>query len=124
MLIMNYKKRFGQEGEAAVAKYLEESEYDILARNFSINHKIGEIDIIAKKDRLIIFVEVKTRAKDYVALVSEMVSPVKQKKIIVMAKLFLQKEKIDSENYILRFDIALVIKNKISYFDNAFVPLE
>ena len=49
MLIMNYKKRFGQEGEAAVAKYLEESEYDILARNFSINHKIGEIDIIAKK---------------------------------------------------------------------------
>ena len=41
-----------------------------------------------------------------------------------MAKLFLQKEKIDSENYILRFDIALVIKNKISYFDNAFVPLE
>lgn len=124
MLIMNYKKRFGQEGEAAVAKYLEESEYDILARNFSINHKIGEIDIIAKKDRLIIFVEVKTRAKDNVALVSEMVSPVKQKKIIVMAKLFLQKEKIDSENYILRFDIALVIKNKISYFDNAFVPLE
>lgn len=124
MLIMNYKKRFGQEGEAAVAKYLEESEYDILARNFSINHKIGEIDIIAKKDRLIIFVEVKTRAKDDVALVSEMVSPVKQKKIIVMAKLFLQKEKIDSENYILRFDIALVIKNKISYFDNAFVPLE
>ncbi len=121
---MNYKKRFGQEGEAAVAKYLEESEYDILARNFSINHKIGEIDIIAKKDRLIIFVEVKTRAKDDVALVSEMVSPVKQKKIIVMAKLFLQKEKIDSENYILRFDIALVIKNKISYFDNAFVPLE
>lgn len=124
MLIMNYKKRFGQEGEAAVAKYLEEREYDILARNFSINHKIGEIDIIAKKDRLIIFVEVKTRAKDDVVLVSEMVSPVKQKKIIVMAKLFLQKEKIDSENYILRFDIALVIKNKISYFDNAFVPLE
>ena len=29
----------------------------------------------------------------------------------------LQKEKIDSENYILRFDIALVIKYKISYFE-------
>ncbi len=124
MLIMNYKKRFGQEGEAAVVQYLAEREYEILAKNFSINHKIGEIDIIAKKDRLIIFVEVKTRARDDAVLVSEMVSRIKQKKIIVMAKLFLQKEKIDSENYILRFDIALVIKNKISYFDNAFVPLE
>jgi putative endonuclease len=121
---MNYKKRFGQEGETAVTKYLEEREYEILAKNFSINHKIGEIDIIAKKDSLIIFVEVKTRAKDDTVLVCEMVSRIKQKKIILMAKFFLQKEKIDIEKYILRFDIAIVIKNKINYFDNAFTSSE
>ncbi len=124
MLIMNYKKRFGQEGEAAVVQYLAEREYEILAKNFSINHKIGEIDIIAKKDRLIIFVEVKTRARDDAVLVSEMVSRIKQKKIIVMAKFFLEKEKIDIEKYVLRFDIAVVIRNKINYFDNAFTASE
>lgn len=121
---MNYKKRFGQEGEAAVVEYLAEREYEILAKNFSINHKIGEVDIIAKKDRLIIFVEVKTRARDDAVLVSEMVSRIKQKKIIVMAKFFLQKEKIDIEKYVLRFDIAVVMRNKINYFDNAFTPSE
>lgn len=124
MLIMNYKKRFGQEGETAVVQYLAEKKYEILAKNFSINHKIGEIDIIAKKDKLIIFVEVKTRARDDAVLVSEMVSPIKQKKIILMAKFFLQKEKIDIEKYVLRFDIAVVIRNKINYFDNAFTPSE
>lgn len=49
----------GIEGENLATKYLINSEYKIIKRNFSC--KQGEIDIIAQKDDEIIFVEVKTR---------------------------------------------------------------
>jgi putative endonuclease len=119
---MSYKKKFGYEGEEAVAFYLIEMGYSILAKNFSVDQRLGEVDIIAQKRELIIFVEVKTRKQKSIALVSEMVSVAKQKKIIMMAKLFLQKQNIMIDEHVLRFDIATIIDEKMTYFENAFAP--
>lgn len=49
----------GNLGEDAVAAYLEKNGYEILERNYTVRG--GEIDIIAKKDDRLVFVEVKTR---------------------------------------------------------------
>jgi putative endonuclease len=58
--------RIGIFGEKVACVYLERKSYKILAKNYSKNWaqgpSKGEIDIVAKKDGMIIFIEVKTTA--------------------------------------------------------------
>ena len=53
------KRRKGDKGEEVAFLYLKNNGYKILDRNYE--NRFGEIDIIAKKGKEIIFVEVKTR---------------------------------------------------------------
>lgn len=68
--MQNLNKEIGRFGEDTASKYLEESGYTILDRNFKC--KSGEIDIIARDGNYIVFVEVKTRSGSFMEL------PVKQ----------------------------------------------
>jgi putative endonuclease len=113
-------KIFGDEGEEYVANYLKCNGYSILERQFTINQKIGEIDIIAKKNNIIIFIEVKTRKTNHQVIISQLVSRKKQNAIIKMAFYFLQKNKILISDFIIRFDIAYLVENKLQYYENAF----
>lgn len=110
----------GKLGEELTAYYLEKSGYEILRRNFRI--KGGEIDIIAKKDGVIAFVEVKTR--DVSALESGVQAVDTKKKSLVIRA---------SQEYSCRyphdcqprFDISDVTVNngkivKFTYLDNAY----
>lgn len=113
-------KIFGNFGEETIANHLSNKGYTILEKQFTINHKIGEIDIIAKKDNIIIFCEVKTRKKYYNISVNELISKKKQNKIIKMAFHYLQKKNILLSEYIIRFDIAFLLNNELNYYENAF----
>ena len=53
------KRAAGADKEQLAARYLVDNGYTVLERNF--RNKTGEIDIIAKKDNYIVFVEVKYR---------------------------------------------------------------
>lgn len=53
------KKEFGYKGEESAASFLCGKGFNIIDRNVKLGH--SEIDIIAKNDKNIIFVEVKTR---------------------------------------------------------------
>ncbi len=66
--------------EEAACKYLKKNKFEILLRNFQT--KIGEIDIICKKDNILIFVEVKG-GKDYF---NELAYKVDKKKIVKISK--------------------------------------
>jgi putative endonuclease len=113
-------KAIGNEGEELVARYLKNQEYTILERQFTTNQKIGEIDIIAKKNHIFTFVEVKTRKTNHAVNISEIVSKKKRNAIIKMAFLYLQKNNILSSEFIIRFDIAYVVENQLKYYENAF----
>ena len=67
---MSFDKRnatkIGNIGEEKVAQYLKSKGYIIVKRNWK--DRYGEVDIIAEKDNILAFVEVKTRAE--IALVS------------------------------------------------------
>ena len=56
---MNQKQVEGKIGEDAAAYYLHREGYKIICRNFRCIQ--GEIDIIAKDEKNLVFVEVKTR---------------------------------------------------------------
>lgn len=53
------RKLLGKLGEDLAAKYLKNHGYRLIERNFK--KRYGEIDIIAVKDTVLVFVEVKTR---------------------------------------------------------------
>ncbi len=115
------KKKIGIKGEKFAVKYLKKNKYKILLRNFSCH--LGEIDIIARNDKYIVFVEVKTRNETSIMLPRASVDYKKQERITSTANYFMQKYKTELTT---RFDIAEVIydskgKMKINYLENAFI---
>jgi len=112
-------KIIGQKGENIAKNYLIKHGYRIIESNFRT--KIGEIDIIAKKNKLIVFVEVKTRSNLLFGCPYEAVDYRKQQKIIKTAQYYLLQNKHLSIQY--RFDIIEVFANqnyRINHIENAF----
>lgn len=115
-------KELGQSGEAAVASWLQNHGYEIIKRNFCIRG--GEIDIIARKDGIIAFVEVKTRMQGVPGSGLEAVTNAKKKLVIRSAMGFLTKypEHLESQP---RFDVAELIRDnenklRLRYIENAY----
>ena len=69
----------GRFGENEACRYLIEKGYEILARNY--RSRYGEIDIIARQDGAVVFVEVKTRRDRAFAEAAQAVGPSKQEKL-------------------------------------------
>ena len=89
----------GLEAETLVADYLIKNGYRICARNYTI--RAGEIDIIAQKDEVIAFVEVKMRTTKHFNT-SLVVDRTKQRKIITTARTYAASHSY--YQHILRFD--------------------
>ena len=98
-------KRFGIIGEKIGQNYLIKKGYEILHTNFYT--KKGEIDIIAQKDNLIIFVEVKTRSNLKYGTPAMAVDSNKKKHIKFVAKIYLTLNKIKEQN--IRFDVIEIL---------------
>lgn len=112
-------KHLGDAGEEIVANWLKEHGFKILAQNFTC--RCGEIDVIAQKNEVVAFVEVKTRINEYFPT-SMVVTKTKQLKMIKTAKNFALKFRLFE--HVLRFDVATVtFKNnnpEVTYIPNAF----
>ncbi|MFA6308132.1 MAG: YraN family protein [Clostridia bacterium] len=107
---------FGKYGEELASEYIKANGYLIIERNFRAG-KIGEIDIIAKKDEFICFIEVKTRKGTYFGMPSEAVNWKKQTNIKRVAQMFLKLNRMEDFN--IRFDIIEVLKkeSETAYID-------
>ncbi len=112
------RKKIGNKGESAAALYLRLHGYKIIERNFSC--RFGEVDIIAQKGDILVFVEVKTRKKGSLVDGAYAVDYYKQQRIIKTAKYYLSKQ---SDEYNVRFDVILVesgVVLKIKHIESAF----
>ncbi len=98
-------KAFGDSGEQRASDFLEHDGYTIIERNWRT--RSGEVDIIALKNSVLVFVEVKTLANGTTDTLEIILGTLKQKKIIQTAKLFLQKYRQYIQYYI-RFDVLVV----------------
>ena len=77
----------GNKGEDIAAAYLKKHGYTIVERNY--NCRFGEIDIIAKQNSYIVFVEVKARSSTAFGMPREAVDWRKQQTIVQCSKLWL-----------------------------------
>jgi len=112
--------RLGRKGEAAAARYLEKNGYEIVEYNYSVFG--SEVDLIARKDETLCFVEVKTRGTDKYGLPEEFVDERKRRKIIRAAKVFTGRK--EYEDFYVRFDIISVLHKiddvEINHIEHAF----
>lgn len=122
-VMTNATKYLGNIGEGIAEKHLVSNGYTILDRNYRI--KIGEIDIIAKKDNIVCFVEVKTGTpKSTVYFLPEF--RVEQKKFSKLKKLsefYLIDHNLNKIDQKWRIDVISVIfdeygNHKINHFKN------
>lgn len=111
----------GARGEAIAAAYLLGQKFTILARNF--RSKAGEVDIVARDGKTIVFVEVKTRRTLSFGPPQASVNPFKQRQISKAALTWLAKNRL--HDAAARFDvIAILLRDhqvpEIDHIRNAF----
>lgn len=108
-------------GENTAARYLEHKGYSIRERNWKFGRK--EVDIIAQGNKLIVFVEVKTRSTNSFGAPEESVDKKKQQYLITAADQYLQQLDFDAD---ARFDIISLIKSgdhiTLDHIEEAFIP--
>ena len=118
------KRRFGDAGEKIAERYLGERGYEIVDRNY--RKPYGEIDLIVKKNGILVFVEVKTRDMKHAHnfLPEQSVNRTKIRKIQKMCQTYLL-EKNYSQNQKWQIDVMAIsidinsMKAKIRYMENA-----
>lgn len=98
---MATSKLTGAWGEAVAAEYLRKKNYKILASGF--HSRFGEIDLIARNRRYLVFVEVKQRRSDRFAQAREFVDRNKQDRLRMTASIYLSQ---NPTNLQPRFDVV------------------
>ena len=112
----------GKKSEEEAVDWLVKQGYEIICTNFRYNKK--EIDIIAKKDEVLIFVEVKTKSFWSDENPGDIVTLRKQRFLIKAAEAYMMYHGLDIET---RFDVIFVVykheEKIIEHIKNAFSPL-
>ena len=115
---MGKNNELGLEGEQLAVEYLKKKAWIIHEMNYRFSR--SEIDLIASKDNLLIFVEVKTRTNTTFGLPEEFVDDKKAQNIIKGADHYIGK--MDWKGNV-RFDIISIVKKKrieIKHIEDAF----
>ena len=110
------KRIFGSQGETEARDYLVRKGARILEMNYS--RPTGEIDIIARLRRTLLFVEVKRRSSLRFGRPAEAVDRSKQHHILRTAQLYLQENRM--EDVPMRFDVIEILPGEIRHIENAF----
>ena len=110
MIILNTRE-IGNKYEDKSVKILVKEAYKILERNYQ--NRFGEIDIIAEKDKEIVFIEVKYRKTNKFGYGCEAVDRRKIMKILKLANYYMQSKKY--QNYKIRFDCMSYLGDELDW---------
>lgn len=111
----------GQIGEEIAEKFLTDKNYTILERNW--RYRYLELDLIAQKDGVLVFIEVKCREHSRFGFPEDAVGRKKEERIYQAASEYMYRINHESE---IRFDIIAITlepKLKIDHFEDAFFPI-
>lgn len=118
---MAENKKAGDFGEDIAAEYLVQNGYEIIERNYRFGH--GEIDIIAKKNNVLVFIEVKTRTSLEFGEPEYAVTKTKQNQVRKIAAAYLYEKEIKDQD--CRLDVIAILfrtksKYSLNHIENAF----
>jgi putative endonuclease len=114
------RKDKGDRGEDRTATFLRQEGYRILERNYRC--PLGEMDIIARDGKTIVFIEVKARSSDRFGSPQAAIGPQKQRRMTAIALCYLK-----GKGWLgmpARFDVAAVrldaAGERVTLYKNAF----
>lgn len=85
---MTSARRLGQSGERVAVHLLESKGY--LVRHRNVRTREGEIDIVAEREGVLVFVEVRARRGGAMGSAAESLTPRKQRRLVALAQAFVQ----------------------------------
>jgi putative endonuclease len=106
----------GAAGEAQAAAWYEANGYEVVARNWRCRD--GEIDLIVRRQRTIVFCEVKTRSSAAFGTPAEAVTRAKREKLRHLATRWLDEGPIRATS--IRFDVAAILAGELEIIEGAF----
>ncbi len=115
----NLSNKFhGNAGEEAACNFLVEKGFAIIARNFRYG-RYGELDIVAARDSLLVFVEVKARSGDAYGGGEYAISARKKKTLRTVARHFLlQYSRYDKIAITCRFDLISINDGTVQWIQD------
>jgi putative endonuclease len=108
-------KSIGDFYEKKALKFYKNLGANIVSKNY--RYQKGEIDLIVELDDLLIFVEVKFRAKTTFGYPEEWVSSSQQNRILETAAFYIEEFNWKRE---IRFDVIAFTLNEMRHFEDAF----
>jgi putative endonuclease len=101
----NHNRDVGMAGEEVAVGFLQSRRFRILERNFRCRG--GEVDIIARSGKTIVFVEVKTRSNERFGSPAQSVTLFKQRQIARAAQIWLALNHLQDQP--ARFDVVAIL---------------
>lgn len=98
------RKQLGQEAEERAAQHLQQQGFSILARNFRC--RTGELDIVARRDQLLVIAEVRLRSSNAFGGAAASISHTKRQRILRAARYLLLRQPALAKLRV-RFDTCL-----------------
>jgi len=110
------RRALGTRGEDAAAAWYEANGYQVLARNWRCRQ--GELDLVVRRGRTVVFCEVKTRTSAAFGSPVEAVTRTKQLRLRGLAARWLNESTIAVGE--IRFDVASVLAGELDVLEGAF----
>lgn len=118
---MAVHNRLGKSGEKAACEYLQGKGYTIREMNWR-SGKL-ELDIIAQKGTVLVFIEVKTRQNNQYGFPEEAITPAKIRRIVYAADAYIRMYNLSLD---VRFDVMSLVQRpdgyEIEQIEDAFFP--
>jgi len=105
-------KLFGDRSETLATRFLEQEGFVILQRNY-FARKLGEIDIIAQKDAVLHFIEVKSGRSDFDPVYN--LRPAKVRKVINSAQYYMKSKGLA---VVFSIDALIIRDDEVEFIEN------
>lgn len=114
--MVDHRRALGADGEAQAATWYETNGYEVVCRNWRCRD--GELDLVVRRGRELVFVEVKTRTTDRFGIPAEAVTPAKQRRLRGLAARYLADTGTRADD--LRFDVVAILGGHLEVIEAAF----
>ncbi|HYD08775.1 MAG TPA: YraN family protein [Acidimicrobiales bacterium] len=111
------RRAYGESGEALAAAWYEAAGYEVVARNWRCRE--GELDLVVRRGRTIVFCEVKARRTTRFGTPGESITHEKKQRIRHLAARWLR-EASGARPGEIRFDVAAVLDGRVEVVQGAF----